>query len=242
MKKLSLIVFLLYCSSIICQTFQVKYNYEVKNTILGKNFAFPANLYTDILGKKIYTVRFGIEEHSSNIEDNFLIEKGSYDYMLYSDNSEKNIISDVIGDTTYYFIDNIPKINYQITNETKDIDKIKLKKANAEFRGRKYVIWFSVSDKIKGGPWKFVDLPGLAYEIYDEDGLFKWTLQEIENSRVVIKNPFANKEMNALPYSEYPKLKYNTPVFYQQGVTRNDNMKEIGQKRDGLEKVFEWEK
>ena len=240
------ILILLY-SFINCQNLQIEYNYEVTNTMFSKKFAFPAVLLIDKKGQKIYNVQFGITDDKKTENENgnvfFLIEKGTYGYILYSNNLNEHIISDEIDGKKYLFRDNYNEIMYDITDEKKNIDNVKLTKATTDFRGRKYIIWFDHSTEFKGGPWKFSNLPGIAYEIYDEDNLFRWTLLKIKNTKTEITTPINNNELlkESLPYKEYPKIKYPSEVFIQ-----NDNSvgkyKTIEQNRDGLEKVFEWEK
>lgn len=246
MKKQAITLFLFLYSFFSCQNMRIEYDYEVTNTIFNKKFSFPAVLIVDKKGQKIYSTQFGIIDNEQTEHENgnvfFLIEQGTYNYVLYANNSNEHIISDEIEGKKYLFRDSFIPINYQITSENKIIDNVQLTKAEAEFRGRKYIIWFDSTSGIKGGPWKFSNLPGIAYEIYDVDNLFRWTLKKIKSTETEIENPTNNQEFsNLLSYKEYPKIKYPSEVYIHHANT-GGNYNRIEQSRDGLEKVFEWEK
>jgi GLPGLI family protein len=62
-----------------------------------------------------------------------------------------------------------PEIKWNIVEEVKMIKNYTCLKATTEFRGRKYIAWFTPDIPISDGPWKFKGLPGLILSITDED-------------------------------------------------------------------------
>lgn len=248
MKKLILLFLVLLFSISNCQGLEIQYKFEVKNTLFNELYEFPAILFLDNKNQQLYTVQYGISEqakdNTGDSGDFSLIEKGSYSYILYHNNKNIYFIGDKINGKNFIFKDDFSPIKYELKDESKIINNIKLKKAEAEFRGRNYIIWYDPSAEIKGGPWKFTNLPGIAYEIYDNENLFRWTLQKIEKIKSNIKNPFTFKEIQqeALPYTEYPKLKYTSQVYKKDASQNKGNFSKFEQNRDGLEKTFEWEK
>ena len=66
-----------------------------------------------------------------------------------------------------YVKEEIPKIQWEIMNETKKIGNIVCHKAKGYFRGREYTAWFTNSIPLAFGPWKLQGLPGLILEAYD---------------------------------------------------------------------------
>lgn len=245
MKKYTILV-LLFFNAFLClaQNLYINYKYEVKNTMFNKLYEFPAILQLDKDGQKLYSVSYGIAEQAKkdNLNSGFsIIDTAKYTYVLYSNNSEKHYISDVIHKKTYLFEDTFSLIKFNITKEYKIDKNIKLTKAEAEFRGRKYIIWFDASSSIKGGPWKFSNLPGIAYEIYDEENIFRWTLQNIVKKTTPFKNPFVDLGQPVTSFKEYPALKYTTSVHQNNSATNNGEYVRYNQKRDGLEILFEWE-
>ncbi|SNV48360.1 GLPGLI family protein [Chryseobacterium taklimakanense] len=244
MKKIITLFLLIIITLFNGQTWNISYEYKVKNLLFNDEFTFPASLIVDNKEKSLYTVQFGIVNQIDtkvNAGAFSLIDRSSYKYVLFSNKPNAFTIGDEINGKKYIFKDSIPVMDYEIKNESKLINNIKLYKAEVLFRGRKYVIWHDPYSKIKAAPWKFANFPGLAYEIYDEDNLFRWTLQKIEKSESEIRNPVEALEVNNnfLSYVEYPKLKY--PSIYIQDEVKNNSINK-SQNRDGLEKLFEWEK
>lgn len=204
MKKNIILIFLFFNTFLsFGQNLYINYKFEVRNTMFNKLFEFPASLQLDKTGQKLYNVSYGIAAQAKE-ESQTLIDTAKYSYVLYSNNSDVHYISDVIRNKTYFFEDAFSPIKFNIEKEFKMEKNIKLTKAEAEFRGRKYVIWFDASSSIKGGPWKFTNLPGIAYEIYDENNIFHWTLQNIVKKIDSIKNPFTNLSQSVISYKEYP--------------------------------------
>ena len=249
-KNIILILFFLNTSLIFSQKLSISYKFEVRNTMFNKLFEFPSNLQLDTDGHILYSVSYGISPQIKDKEDNkngsfSLIDTTKYSYVLYNNkkkNSEIHYISDVIQKKPYLFKDSFSPIKFDIKKEFKTENNIKLTKAKAEFRGRRYIIWFDASSSIQGGPWKFTNLPGIAYEIYDDQNLFRWTLQNIEKKTGTIENPFKNNKLNPLiSFKEYPLHKYTTTVHKHNPVTNKGEYVLHNQKRDGLEIIFEWE-
>ncbi len=69
---------------------------------------------------------------------------------------------------TFIVNEDIANLNWNIETEYKLIDKMKAQKATCEFRGRKYIAWFSGDIPVKYGPWKLHGLPGLILAVADE--------------------------------------------------------------------------
>lgn len=244
-KIISILTLILYSLSY-SQIQTADYEYIVKNANSGQSYKFSAVLSFNGSGDSIYTARFGIDDQSKNTDENntsfSISEKGSYDYILFSNNKNSYLISDKINGKQYLFNDNFHLLTYELKNDIKTAGTVKLNKAETEFRGRKYTIWYDASSKIKTGPWKFNNLPGFAYEIYDDENLFHWTLQKVEKINDKIGNPFLDKmKTDILPYTQYPKLKYTTKVFKRSPQYPDGIYQDFEQKRDGLEKTFEWE-
>lgn len=85
------------------------------------------------------------------------------------------------GNKIYIFLDDKPKIDWKITNETKMILGYKCKKAKGEFRGRVYNVWFTTQIPISLGPWNIDGLPGLILAAADKAGVFKYESVQIIN-------------------------------------------------------------
>ncbi len=63
-------------------------------------------------------------------------------------------------------------LNWEIKNQTKEINNFKCQKAVTKFRGRNYIAWFTTEIPLRYGPWKLYGLPGLILEAYDSKNEF----------------------------------------------------------------------
>ncbi|MCS7077950.1 MAG: GLPGLI family protein [Bacteroidia bacterium] len=70
----------------------------------------------------------------------------------------------------YISQEKIPLIHWQLKNEVKTILGFSCKNATAEFRGRKYIVWYTPAIPASVGPWKLQGLPGAILEAKSEDG------------------------------------------------------------------------
>jgi len=80
-----------------------------------------------------------------------------------------------------YVAEPIPDFKWLLVDAYKTIENKKLQKATTTFRGRNYTAWCDLDTPISIGPWKFNKLPGLAYEITDDDAVFhyEWHLRKV---------------------------------------------------------------
>lgn len=97
----------------------------------------------------------------------------------------------------YVAIEDIPQIEWVITDEQKKFGNYDCTKANAEFRGRKYTAWFSPEIPINKGPYKFHGLYGLIFEIYDSKREVNFKLLNIS---------FTKQKLNMPDLKKYPKI------------------------------------
>lgn len=81
----------------------------------------------------------------------------------------------------YLVQEDAPKINWKVTNDTTNFSGIHCQKATADFKGRKWVAWYSPELPFQSGPWKLNGLPGLIIEAYDEKEEVQFRFAGIEN-------------------------------------------------------------
>ncbi|WP_124642023.1 GLPGLI family protein [Amniculibacterium aquaticum] len=80
----------------------------------------------------------------------------------------------------YHMIKDDYSINWKITKgKSKKILNYDCELAEADFRGRKWQVWFAKDIPISTGPWKLHGLPGLILEAKDIDGIFNYSAKEI---------------------------------------------------------------
>lgn len=83
-------------------------------------------------------------------------------------------------------------IEWKFEDGVKKIGSFSANKATANFRGRKYVAWFTTEIPLSIGPWKFHGLPGAILEIKDEELGVQFLFSSI-------KIPFENKNIIKQP-------------------------------------------
>ncbi len=76
--------------------------------------------------------------------------------------------------------DELQPVKWTIKADTKLIGKFKTTKAEADYLGRKWIVWFAPDIPMSMGPWKLYGLPGLILEAEDTGKKFKFTLKEIQ--------------------------------------------------------------
>ena len=115
-------------------------------------------------------------EGSSRVSKTVVTNKEGFRY--YNHFKNKDFTSRDIGFS--YVKDHTPKIDWNISSETKDIGKFTANKATAHFRGRDYTAWFTPEIPLPIGPWKMQGLPGLILEAYDTNKEIYWYFKSIE--------------------------------------------------------------
>lgn len=149
-------------------------------------------------------------------------------------------------------IDNFSPIKWQILNESKNILDYKCIKAVGEFRGRKYIAWFTTDISASYGPWKLGGLPGLILEAEDDKGIFKFTARRIIlNSNMELppqlNEYISEKKKTIVPFKEYIELE-NEYKRELRGQVLADFpigstiMKQSSLRESEIEIIFEWEK
>jgi len=76
----------------------------------------------------------------------------------------------------------IPAIEWNITQETKDIKGLPCQKAIGDFKGRTYEAWFCSQLPYNNGPWKLGGLPGLIVEASDTKKEVVFTFTSFESN------------------------------------------------------------
>ena len=87
---------------------------------------------------------------------------------------------------TLFVKDTAQIISWELLNETKNITSFKCQKAQGNFRGRTYTVWFTNDIPVSMGPWKLNGLPGLILEATDSLNQFQFIAEKIELQMEVI--------------------------------------------------------
>jgi GLPGLI family protein len=148
---------------------QMSYYYD--ETKAKKDSLF-SSVWTNLNPASIKSISV-IKDSSGNELDNFMGEK--YEQNYYDGTSEKIYKNRFNGQLTildysndaYKCEDPVGSFRWEITLDTALIFNYLCQKANVNFRGRNYEVWFTPEIPINDGPWKFFGLPGLILQVND---------------------------------------------------------------------------
>ena len=74
-----------------------------------------------------------------------------------------------------------PHFEWELSSDTTTIHGYICQKADVDFRGRRWTVWFTPQIPIDGGLWKFNGLPGLILRAYDASEHFYFDLHSISH-------------------------------------------------------------
>jgi GLPGLI family protein len=103
---------------------------------------------------------------------------------------------------TLFVKDTARIISWELLNETKNINSFNCQKAQGNFRGRTYTVWFTNDIPVSLGPWKLNGLPGLILEATDSLKQFQYFAEKIE----------LQMEVNTIDTAGFFKQIYITPI------------------------------
>lgn len=250
--KIFTIFFCLYSAFIFSQNKIVKVEYLVTYNTEGPT-ARNAYLYFDVnknisIFKEQYTKKNKVDSKSEVGGTALGLQLGSdAEDLHFSDYKKDSLFTiETFVKKPFYITEKIPKINWKLENEVKEVDSFILKKATCYFRGRNYIAWYSLEYPYQYGPWKFNGLPGLIFEISDETKRFNWQLKSISAENDIDVFKFTKKGITKITISEYVETQQNEyktlldnmAAKMPRGMQRS---KREMAPRNGIELKYEWE-
>ena len=235
------------------QVYQLDYQFGEYIAIFNKQTLYNTTLEYDVKNdKSLYTVIKINQGTKTGMADDNTIVLGSKkldNELVYSDfKTSDMVIQEQIDIEMMNFVEKIPTIKWNLINETKTENNLKLNKATTTFRGRNYTVWYTLDIPVNVGPWKLHGLPGAIVTVEEDNGRYTWQLtgvKKLENS--TIKNPLENKSYKVKEIKDYPELKFEVPPRIKAKLNNlgfNNSKGVGGEKREriDLELLFEWEK
>lgn len=130
------------------------------------------------------------ETYIDNVKDNgevnkVIIEPGKTNSFLLKNNEDNTILDEESVFSKRFLVKDAPVFEWKLMSDTiqKKLLGFNCNKAEIDFRGRFYEVWYTPEIPISEGPWKFKGLPGLILEVKSKDG-------EISYVATAIKIPF----------------------------------------------------
>ena len=210
------------------QTHRFVYEYQFKTNPKAEDFR-KANMVLDVNPDEI---KFYDYQHLINDSIN---KKGGRNYSWNGNpsvkrnrNSFKNISYQMTKD--YFLVNSEDLMTWKLSEETKKTGEYTLQKATTDFKGRKWIAWFCKEVNIDEGPYKFRGLPGLIFELSDDQQNFIFKLIKSEKlAKTFDTNDFLENFGGKKPYEiNQETLNKMMLEFY------NDPMREIRERFDEL--------
>jgi len=229
-KLLFLFIFsITFYTNIVAQRFTYEYKYAIDST--RKDSLTTEHMILDISksGSKFYSkakyendsiIKAEVEKQmktgASNIQMksgykgsiNFSVEKSYPDYKTY-------LLTNVgaVGGMSRYKVLDDRKIEWKILKDQQKIGEFNAQKAETNFAGRKWIVWFTTNIPFQDGPYKFRGLPGLIVKIESADkthnmelkGVKKMTDEQLTASSSPELSILINKPLD-ISQSQYVKL------------------------------------
>jgi GLPGLI family protein len=104
-------------------------------------------------------------------------DEGAQGYEIFKYNSGKDLrVTNRLpySDLIYEYSEEIPSIKWIMLPDTCELQGYKCQKAEAFFKGRKYLAWFTFEIPVMNGPWKLGGLPGLILNVSDSDNQYRF--------------------------------------------------------------------
>lgn len=227
-----LIIFIVFGFLLQAQTHRFIYNVEFKRDSTASEY-LEANMALDINPENVKFYNYQIVQI-----DSLNKVRGQMTMMWDDDipvivrkkNSNKNL--------QYLFLDDLfvteteDVIPWKLSKETKTSGNFTLQKATANWGGRNWIAWFTKEINLNEGPYKFRGLPGMIFEIEDDKGQYKFSmnksyqLPKTFDTRELIEN-FAGKKPIKVSGERLKNIQlqnYENPLReFKETFQKNDN-------------------
>jgi GLPGLI family protein len=112
----------------------------------------------------------------------------------------------------YLLVKSEDKIDWKTEKESKKEGNSTLYKATTKYGSRQWTAWYNSEIPFQEGPYKFHGLPGLIFEIYDNENIYHYTLLQSHNlSNTFNTSDFLETHSGKKPISinlkQYHKIK-----------------------------------
>lgn len=169
--------------------------------------------------------------------DNIPRSDGSY-YVVRNGTDNKFTCYDTAGTEKFCYEEDIPQLNWEVGDSTKNILGYECFIAIADFHGRKWTAWFTPEIPVVAGPWKLQGVPGLILEAVTEDGAYSFVADGIQQTDKNITPIYLSVEYGKTDRVEFLKAKrsfFDNPIgkinaqFGGRGVTISNVRDKDGQ-------------
>jgi len=104
-----------------------------------------------------------------------------YDIYAYPVRGKRTVWEHISNLSLYRYWEDIEKPQWKLSADTCTILSYACYKATARFRGRDWIVWFTMDIPIDAGPWKLCGLPGLIMKASDSKSHYVFECIGVEN-------------------------------------------------------------
>ncbi len=159
------------------------------NTERSKYYNYN-NEYIDSLestpqGRKLHDqlITIGLEQYRKTGDNSAVPHKKGQIYVFKSLKDGITTVYDTYGlGEQGYYDEPITELEWTVGDSTKTILGYECIRAQTDYHGRHWTVWFAPEIPLHDGPWKLCGLPGLILEAADSTGQHSFTATGIENS------------------------------------------------------------
>lgn len=212
MKSKLFLLALLFCVSSYAQSTYLKVDYDFY-TNFSSTKLYDASLYIET-NKLLFVYKINKQKVIKNDENDFHISflgKDTLNNYVITDFKRDSLYSRVrwFDDKIYQLQEEKVEIQWTILDITKKIGNYDCQKAIGNFRGRKYIAWFTTSFPVSASPWKLQGLPGLVLKVSDSEGKIEFIFKSIEkiDKEKVLKLP--NEKFEKISIKQYANMQRN---------------------------------
>ena len=111
-------------------------------------------------------------------------------WFVYRDQKSRTILNKhalPLRRNSIEYSEPLPRMSWTVSEETKEILGYSCQKAETNFRGRHWTVWFAPEIPVDCALWKFSGLPGLILEASSADDFYVFTAVSIENKAMKIQ-------------------------------------------------------
>ncbi|KUJ57736.1 GLPGLI family protein [Chryseobacterium aquaticum] len=191
MKKLGILATVLLMQTAFAQTNRFVYQVTMKPDASNKADVKTENAYLDISAEKSMFYSENRIKRDSVMKANFQSSgargfnrdqmeslRSNINYSIEKDKKNQKILyKDRLGRDIYSYEEDRP-LDWKILSETTKIGEYKVQKAETDFGGRKWTVWFTTDLPYQDGPYKFTGLPGLVVKAEDSEGDYSFDLMK----------------------------------------------------------------
>lgn len=156
--------------------------------------------------------------------------------LLYKDYNKNKIYKGYkISGNSFVVSDSLRLLNWQITNEFKNILDYECQAATTKFRGREYIAYFTSEIPLSEGPFKFNGLPGMILKVsninpkkrenIDSEDIYSWECIAINSSAKTKTLEYSNHKENIISIS-----KDNTVITWNELKQKAHKLAEVKKK------------